>query len=253
MVKFKFFFLAFLLLAACGRHDISNFGYTKELKAQEGDKAVTWLDFMENAIDQVDVDQFNELLNDTTDINSLLKNGRTPLTHATSKKLVPFVYQLIQKGAALDVVDTTGKTAMQYATELNTSGEFERIIYFLTEPLLQQELQKKMQEELIAVITADGDEVSLQVENLLKKGVNPNFTDVSGETPLTLALKVMSLSSSLLINWKDPEAQGLYAVDVNLANQIGEKPLTVILANPKPKHPKVKAYIKALIEQGATE
>jgi ankyrin repeat protein len=259
-MKLAMFVFTLLIMAGCGKHDIQNFGYTKETSAAEGDKPTTPADFIKLAIEQNDRAAFEKILSAGYEVNTILKNGRTALIHSVYNQNAFFAYELIKKGADVSLTDSDGKTALDVAVDLE-QGRIEL--------MLNPEKQAEKQRLLIAALRNDGDNVDPEVNALLKDGTDPNFTVTAemeallpappdwveeapvtlGETPLTLALKVKSLATGGLVSWSDP-GFGINVVDVNLPNAAGEMPLTLAKKN---KGPKAKKIIEDLINKNATE
>jgi ankyrin repeat protein len=228
----------------CGQHDIKNFGYTRQVTAEVAEAAVTWQDRFEEAINQNKNDEIESLLAEDSnvpglepvDFTVLLKNGRTPLTHAVVSGSAIVVYWLLQKNVDVTAIDGLGKTAMDYAIELNK----ERV-----KLLLDSNLQIQLQDEFYNAILADGEDVAILVKSYLEAGVNPNFVyEQTGETPLTQAIKIKSIAVIQIIRWTDKEL-GLTATDLNLPNQELKTPLTVA------QEINFKKVVKALEELNA--
>lgn len=208
------------LASACGKHEIENYGYTRQVNAASEEQATTWQDRFEQIVNQNKTEDFNLLLNEEADYNALLKNGRTPLIHAVISGTPMFVYLLLQKNVDPTLLDDQGKTAEDYAIELQK----DRVAL-----MLNPDKQKDFQIQLFNSILNDGDNVSIEVKNYLEAGTNPNFIDEqTGETPLTQAIKVKSIAVTSIIRWTDPDF-GLTPTNINMPNAQNEKPLAVAL------------------------
>ncbi|MCO5113950.1 MAG: ankyrin repeat domain-containing protein [Bdellovibrionaceae bacterium] len=220
-----FYRFSILLVAVscihCGKHDIENFGYVRQVNAAGGEAAVNWPDRFEEAVNQNKDDEFKNLLEeDEAQFNVLLKNGRTPLIHSVISGSNYFIYLLLQKDVDIDQTDTQGKTALDYAVEMQKDR---------AQLMLNPDLQIQFQSVLFLKIIEDSDDVASEVKRLLESGTDPNYMDTDmGETPLTMAIKKKSLAVTTLIRWTDPEL-GLTPVDINLPNMEDKKPLTIAL------------------------
>lgn len=220
-----FYRLSILFVAVfcihCGKHDIENFGYVRQVNAAGGEAAVNWSDRFEEAVNQNKEDEFKNLLEeDEARFNALLKNGRTPLIHTVISGSNFFIYLLLQKDVDINQADAQGKTALDYAIEMQKDR---------AQLMLNSDLQIQFQGTLFLKIAEDSDDVAIEVKRFLESGTDPNFIDTeTGETPLTMAIKKKSLAVTTLIRWTDPEL-GLTPVDINLPNIEDKKPLTIAL------------------------
>ncbi len=227
-------------LTGCGKHDIENFGYTRQLNAEVADAAVTWQDRFELAVNQNNLEDVQALLSEADDeaidFAILLKNGRTPLTHAVVSGSTFIVYLVLQKNIDVHFVDGLGKSAMDYAAELNK----ERV-----KLLLEPDLQMQLQDEFYLAVQNEGEDVASLVKAYLEAGVDPNFIyEKTGETPLTQAIKIKSIAVLQIIRWTDKEL-GLTATNINLPNVELKKPLAIAIEI------KLNKVIKALEDLSA--
>lgn len=243
MVKSLFFALVCLFFTACGKHESENFGFIKTEVAEKDDAIDSPAEKIKVSIDTGDREAFEALLNENIDVNIVLEEGQTALIYATIEGRDYFVFLLMKKGADTTLIDSSGQTALQYAVKL------ERVRIQL---LLDPSQQAALQEKLIETITNDSDEVFMEVSQLLAEGADPNFVHATGETPLTLAIQVLSNSATALINWRD-EGFEITATNLNLPNAAGLKPLAVAKTHSKQKHNTIKKIISTLTEINAEE
>ncbi len=206
----------------CGKHDVENFGYTREVTPESGATALTWQDRFLEAVNLNKTDEVQALINEADteaiDFSMLLKNGRTPLTHAVVSGSAIYVYWLLQKDIDVSLADSLGKTALDYAIELDK----ERV-----KLILDPNLQIQLQNEFYTAILADGEEVSAEVKTYLEAGVDPNFIfEETGETPLTQAIKIKSVAVLQILRWADKDF-GLTSTDLELPNREGQTPLSI--------------------------
>lgn len=227
-----------LSLSGCGQHDSESFGFTNSVQGKQGEVLNKPEEFLKQAIDISDREKFEKILNDGINLNVLLSNGRTPLTHATASGNTLFVHLLLNKGADAEFKDLNQKKALDYATELQNN----RIIL-----LLDSRLQEQKQKDLFNIIlNGVVDEDVDSVDKILKEGVNPNFL-IEGESPLTKSIELKLLGTfKTIARWKDPELS-ITMTNVNLPNGQGFKPLK--LAREKTN----KNFIKVLVELSAEE
>lgn len=247
------FIFCVLAILACGKHESNNSGTIKGKSTLQGDQASTVEEFLLKAISGDDKVEFQKNLEMVTDINAPTKEGRTYLIQSVMSNKPFFVMELMKKGADPLIVDSAGKTAMDYAADNNL---------IRIQLILDQSKSLTYQADLFLNVEKGA---TTNVGNLLEEGVNPNVQNENGETPLTLALKTfqMQKKSSLLLTalkitvWNDDEFS-LTATDVNFRNQQGESPLqwVLILEPLVTKNADINNLKKvkvALLAKGATE
>lgn len=256
-----------LILIACGKHESTNYGIMNNSKGVQGDKAETPLELFFNAILNGEASKpedrkiFLETMAKIEDINTRFANGRTPLIQAAYSEKPFFVYEILRRGADRTLLDREQMSAMDYAVAKNNA----QIQIFLDESKMAQ-LQLIFLEQISKGATSG-------VGTTLNAGVNPNFLTAEGETPLTLALKTFAADPTLkflktaaaIADWVDVTYSAT-TTDVNFANSLGEKPLSLVLRllveipkasiseKLKPNLIKALESLKtSLINKGATE
>lgn len=241
--------------SACAKHESVNRSYRKKGNEFVGEKPTTPAGFLQEAIALDDFNKVIEILNANFDVDTLLPNKMTALAHATRSSKLRIMNELLKRNANRDIRDADGKTALDYAllnAGVDAQGK-QRINRAVI--LLSQEAEASQRKELMK-FAGRGSVPGL--ENLLKSvGVNPNFVDDTGETPLTLAIRNQKvLGVNYLAQWTDcPGGDGhsdclrLTAIDLNLARADGIKPLTLAKQIPNAN----AAIIEILTGAGATE
>jgi ankyrin repeat protein len=238
---------------ACAKHESVNRSYRKKGNEFQGEKPTTPAGFLQEAIALDDFNKVVEILNADFAVDSLLPNKRTPLVHATRSSKLKIMNELLKRNADREIRDEEGKTALDYAllnAGLDAQGKqlINRAVI-----LLSAEAEAGQRKELMK-FAGRGSVPSL--ETLLKGvGINPNFIDDTGETPLTLAIRNQRvLGVNFLAQWADcPGGEGhsnclkLTAIDLNLARADGVKPLALA------KQISNAAIVEILIRHGAAE
>jgi hypothetical protein len=202
----------------CGHHSGEARTYVRPGEVRRGESPKTAAEKMERAIGADDAAEVERLVKQgEIGVEGPLANGRTPLNHAVRNAKNRIVHFLVKMGAKPDVVDgNDGMTAKAYA-EVKDLGRIRALLDF--------ELRDRHRAELLGYIR-DGS--PHMIENFLREsGVDPNFLDAEGDTPLTLAVRLSVNESQIdliqaLVQWKDPELDGLTATDVNMRNAAGK-------------------------------
>jgi hypothetical protein len=243
-------FCWFLLLIACGKHTSESFGFTNNSNTKQGSQANSPEELLMKAIAEGDETLFSKTLTEEN-LNLRLRDGRTPLIQSVISDKPQFVLTLVQKGADILLVDQLQKTALDYARELGRT----RI-----ELLLDANKSLQLEMEFLSLVLKGA---TSGVKTALENGVNPNFLNADGETPLTLALKQFVsenkpsfiLVAIAIAEWSD-EAFKLTATDIHLANALGETPFFLVQRLEVTKAPDKKnkqKLIDILVAKGAKE
>ncbi len=160
-----------------------------------------------------------------TNINIRLKEERTFLIEAARNKKALFVYQLLQSGADRTLVDTSQKTAFDYASENN-----DKKIQFL----LDENQFPKIQAEMWTAVASLSS--SPNVMAAIEAGADPNLFNEQGETVLTFLIKKLDFSNKKnkaplilkeVIGWKD-EVFGLTKTKASQPNALDETPMALL-------------------------
>lgn len=163
------------LLAACGRHESETYGYRDTGEIRRVERDTTPEGKVREAIRAGDAARVQiEISSSGLAINQLWSDGRTALIEAIISNQPAVVEVLIRAGGDPKITDREGMSALDHAAE---RPEIMRIL----EPPGADE-----QNALFLAIRA-GDVENLRA--LLRIGADPNATDPSGETCLTLAVK----------------------------------------------------------------
>jgi hypothetical protein len=214
-----------LVLAACGKHESSSYGFSNTGNTKQGDKAGTQEEVLLLAIVNGDSQVFTSTLLLLTDVNVRLKEERTFLIEAARSKKALFVYQLLQKGADRTLVDTFQKTAFDYASEND-----DKKIQFLLDDTQFPKIQAEMWTAVAALAS------SKNVMAAIEAGADPNLYNEQGETVLTFLIKSLDFSNSKnkaplilkeVIDWKDEEF-GLTKTKASQVNTLNETPLALL-------------------------
>ncbi|HWX40810.1 MAG TPA: ankyrin repeat domain-containing protein [Blastocatellia bacterium] len=212
------------------------------------------------AIDSGDREILGMLLERGANIKSRDKEGKTPLMKAAEKGSVPCVALLLAAGAATDDKDNEGWTALALAISRGNSGTAD----MLRRAGATESLDVAMME---AVRLGETD----RVVSLLKRGANPNATDVYRQTLLMIAagsnyndVVDALLASGADANLKDPvsnktalmeaarkgnspivRALLVVGAEINARNIAGESALMLAASNGQ------VGVVRVLLEKGA--
>jgi len=228
-----FSMVGLILLAACAKHESVNRSYRKPGNDFVGEKPSDAAGLMQEAIANDDLPQVLKLLADKFDIDASLPNQRTPLIHATREAKYRIMSELIKRNANLQARDRDGRTALDHALQNAGKDSDGNPVLNRAIVLLSEEAQLSQRKELMKFA---GRGSSSAIINLLAGiGIDPNFIDESGDTPLTLAIRNRkALGVDALAQWKDchggeesPDCLRLTATDLDLAGSDGVKPLTL--------------------------
>ncbi|MBK9040640.1 MAG: hypothetical protein IPL83_16010 [Bdellovibrionales bacterium] len=188
---------------------------------------------IQTSIAKDDIDMIIELAEKGANLNQILSNGRTALIEATIQNRLRIMIELMKRGADVEQLSREAKNASQYALEmagLDSDGKANvtRAMVILDPALAAS--------ERTAFMKFSGRGSADQLMRLLKEvGLDPNYRDEQGNTPLTFAIrKRKTLSVQVLVHWADcPDESAkasclkLTATDVNFPGSDGIKPLTL--------------------------
>jgi hypothetical protein len=107
--------------------------------------------------------------------------GTTPLMHAAMLGDVPWVERLLNQGADVNAVDSSGSTALNWAAA--TGGPA------AVQALLNAGAAARGESGGRSLTAAAAGGNARSVEILLKAGADPNFRDKDGATPLSVATR----------------------------------------------------------------
>lgn len=250
-------YIIFIILSSvsygCGQHSTSNHSFVRSGEVFQGKNPETTEELMQTSIAKDDVDRVIELIDSGVDLNRILPNGRTALIDATIQNRLRIMIELMKRGADVEQLSKEGKKASQYAVEmagLDSNGQtnITRTMVILNPALAAS--------ERIAFMKYSGRGSADQLMRLLKEvGLDPNYRDEQGNTPLTFAIrKRKMLSLQVLVHWTDcPDESvkasclNLTATDVNFPGSDGIRPLALA------KQLGADELVSVLIEANAVE
>jgi hypothetical protein len=217
----------------CGRHRSENRFTTQAGDVFKGTKPSDPAGRMQEAIGLDDVATVEQLLNDGWPVDEIFPNGRTALIEATIQSKYRIMIQLLKRGATKDLRAKDGKSALEIAREVAGVDDKGQPLINRSVLILDEQSQLLKREELMRFTVRGSADPLLRL--LKDVGVDPNFVDASGKTPLTAAIHANKLISvQVLAHWKDcPSGEGksdcirITATDLNLPGADGKKPKTL--------------------------
>jgi ankyrin repeat protein len=195
----------------CGEHQHRRLLYAKDVaplvKIEEESSEATLL----KAIQTNDFVKFNsEFAKSNFSVNFEFPSGRTLLHEAIIWNSIDIVKFLMHEGADPLQLDKDGKSALDLA-----QGKTQ--ILKLVKPGPSEE------ETNYFFGTIEKNQYS-ELKKILSQGFDPNVFSNQGETGLTLAIKLKFDNTVRVL------MQSQVALDVNLVNQNGERPLTLAIS-----------------------
>lgn len=232
--KSKRYFAVIILSSAtygCGQHSTSNHSFVQSGEVFQGKNPETIEELIQTSIAKDDVDMVIELAEKGANLNQIFSSGRTALIEATIQNRLRIMIELIKRGADIEKLGREGKNASQYALEMagldsDGQGNVTRTMVILNPALAAS--------KRTAFMKYSGRGSADQLMRLLNEvGLDPNYRDEQGNTPLTFAIrKRKTLSVQVLVHWADCPDESvkanclkLTATDVNLPGSDGIKPL----------------------------
>ncbi len=234
--KSKRYFAVIILSSAtygCGQHSTSNHSFVRSGEVFQGKNPETIEELIQTSIAKDDIDMIIKLAEKGANLNQILSNGRTALIEATIQNRLRIMIELMKRGADVEQLSREAKNASQYALEmagLDSDGKANvtRAMVILNPALAAS--------ERIAFMKYSGRGSADQLMRLLKEvGLDPNYRDEQGNTPLTFAIRKRKTHSvQVLVHWADCPDESvkasclkLTATDVNFPGSDGIKPLTL--------------------------
>ncbi|CAB0043464.1 unnamed protein product [Trichogramma brassicae] len=175
------------------------------------------------------------------DVNCIDETGLTHLHVACMYGFYNVVRGFLKFGQDPDcLVLKTGDSPLHLALRHDN----ERIVELLLRRGSNPNLQNHLGNTPLHVLLQRGSGNSVRA--LLRNGANPNFVNENGSTPLHVICHLQFDNDPLLNSFFEIcQEDGLFEIDVNESDELGQAPLHVALKN---KHQKM---VKILLEKGA--
>lgn len=213
------------LIVSCGQHQNQNFGRGIVSEKRTVEKPQDKDSILLESIQVGDLNKVKDLLN-ISDVNSLLKNGNTPLIESIMWGYEHLIRWLVSQGAKAEVQDAKGNDAYFYA---KNNPKILRLI---------SPVDQKEQRLFIEFINNNNYN---ELKKMLSEGFDPNFHSEDGETPLTLSIRLNYENVIRVL------LQSGTTTDPNMNNRAGESPLFLARSLGRTRIEKI------LIKSGAKE
>lgn len=218
-----------IVVAGCGQHQSEARFFQKTGGEQIVEDSPLPLDQMQQAIFDGNLEKVRMLLDENlVHIDDELRTGRTLLAEAAYRERIRIIRYLREKGASFEGVSLEGRSLLEWC---EAHGESKRLLRALLKTREQD--QAEMMEAVRAGQFA-------AVKELLNQGVEVNFVEKGGETPLTFSIKQKAMNA-LRALFSESE------LNVNLKNDFQESPLRIA------RQLKLKAIENELLKRKAVE
>lgn len=216
-------------LSACGQHQSKARFFQKTGGEQVIEESPLPSDQMQRAIFDGDLAKVQKLLDENlVGIDEELKTGRSLLAEATYRERIRIIRLLRERGANFEGVSLEGRSLIEWC---EAHGESKRLL---------RALLKTREEDQLEMMEAVRAGQFALVKELLNQGVEVNFVERAGETPLTFSIKQRAMNA-LRALFSEPE------LNVNLKNDFQESPLRIA------RQMKLKSIENELLKRKAIE
>ncbi len=213
MDSVKYLLPLLLVLSACGNHQSKSQFYEKSGDNQKPIESSDPLVLLQQAIFDDNLERLFKILNsEKLSVDSTLNTNRTLLAEATFLKKTKIIRVLVLEGANIEISSIEGESLQSWIEKQSDQLKLSRALFKTT---------KQDQQELIQILIQNNFRL---LKALLDEGISLNFLTPEGHTPLILAIENRWMNS-LRVLFSDP------TLDVNLANTLGETPLTIARRN----------------------